>query len=145
MKDVTGNEMTKQELFEQLLSKSQHIQELTRQKLELLAKLEKAYAIQSLFADAEIDPFKLGTVSVGRDEGTHTVGFGCGNYFPRNRQPKPNPDAKLTVYITRFDNGKREEFLFPLADVPEVLWSDAYKQAVERQKKAANQTTQQRA
>jgi len=138
MKDVTGNEMTKQELFEQLLSTSRRMQDLTRQKLGTLVELEKAYAIQSLFADAEIDPFKLGTVSVGRDEGTHTVGFGY-------RQPKPNPDAKLTVYITRFDNGKCEEFLFPLADVPEVLWSDAYKQAVERQKKAANQTTQQRA
>jgi hypothetical protein len=137
MKDAMGNEMTRQELFEQLLSHTRHIQELTRRKLELLAKLEKAYAIQSLFVDAKIDPFELGTVSIGRDEGTHTVGFGY-------RQPKPNPDAKLSVHITRFDNGKREEFLFPLADVPEVLWSDTYKQAVERQKKAANQTTQQR-
>jgi hypothetical protein len=142
MKDAMGNEMTRQELFEQLLSHTRHIQELTRRKLELLAKLEKAYAIQSLFVDAKIDPFKLGSVSVawfnGYEYNGHVykdvIGFTV---------PKPNPDAKLRVHITRFDNGKREEFLFPLADVPEVLWSDAYKQAVERQKKAANQTTQQ--
>jgi len=138
MKDVTGNEMTKQELFEQLLSTSRRMQDLTRQKLGTLVELEKAYAIQSLFADAEIDPFKLGTVSVTRFDGYHhkdVIGFTA---------PKPNPDAKLRVHITRFDNGKREEFLFPLADVPEVLWSDAYKKAVERQKKATNNGNKQR-
>jgi hypothetical protein len=120
----------KKELYAELLSTSRRIQDLTRQKLGTLAELEKAYAIQSLFVDAEIDPFKLGSVSVIVDD-------------PVSTRPvyvtTPNPDAKLRVHITRFDNGERTEFLFPLADVPEVLWSDVYKRAVERQRRKEKQ------
>ena len=125
----TLKRMSKKEKYDKLLSNMRHMQDLTKQKLETLVKLEKAYAIQSLFVDSEIDPFKLGSVSVSKFDG-HTykdvIGF---------TMPKPNPDAKLRVHITRFDNGERVEFVFPLAEVPEVLWSDVYKRAVERQRK----------
>jgi hypothetical protein len=120
----------KKELYEELLSTSRRMQDLTRQKLRTLAELEKAYAIQSLFVDAEIDPFKLGSVSVTRLDGKEVLGF---------TSPKPNPEAKLRVHITRFDNGEKTEFLFPLADVPEVLWSEVYKRAVERQRRKEKQ------
>jgi len=116
----------RKELYEQLLSHMRQIQSLCAQKIEVLAKLEKAYAIQSLFVDMDVDPFKLGTVSVSSNDAENVRG----SYIFT-----PNPDAKFRVFITRFDNGERTEFVFPLAEVPEVLWSDAYKRAVERQRK----------
>lgn len=120
----------KTEWYAMLMENIKHMQDLHRQTADKLVQLEKAFAIRSLFIEAEIDPFKLGAVSTGTR-----------NEFQEWANRLPNPKATFVVIVVRHEDEQRLEFVYPLADVPEVLWSAEYKQAVEWQRRKLARST----